>query len=505
MVQASADEQYMLELVNTARAAAGVQPLAMNGLINDAADLHTKYQLDIDQMTHTGAGGTNAQQRMAAAGYSFTGSTTWGENVGWQSVSGSTSYQDEVAGIHDWLMNSPGHRANILNESFREIGIGIIGGEFQGWNAVYATQKFAKSGTSVFLTGVAFDDKDGDRRYDVGEGLGSATITAVNSTTGATFSAATGAAGGYSLALPAGTYRYSFAGSGFATMTGTVTIGTSNVKLDWVDPATSATTTAPPPSSGMTLTGTAGADTLTGGADADVLHGLEGSDTLNGGAGADRMVGGSGNDSYTVDNSGDVVTEYASEGADIVRSSIAYDLPINVENLTLTGTSALSGTGNALANVIKGNAAANVLKGLSGNDKLYGHAGNDRLEGGDGNDFLQSGSGTDTLVGGAGTDSFDWNSAGDAGKGTTRDVVLDFTRGTDKLDLSGIDANSGTTTNDAFSFVGSQAFSGTAGQLRFYEGGGYAIVQGDVNGDKIADFELKLEGVTALGSSDFWL
>ncbi len=90
---------------------------------------------------------------------------------------------------------------------------------------------------------------------------------------------------------------------------------------------------------------TAAVNTLTGGA---------GNDTLNGGTGADKLLGGLGNDTYVVDNTGDVITENLNEGIDTVQSSVTYTLAANVENLTLTGTTAINGTGNALDNVLDG-------------------------------------------------------------------------------------------------------------------------------------------------------
>jgi Ca2+-binding RTX toxin-like protein len=127
----------------------------------------------------------------------------------------------------------------------------------------------------------------------------------------------------------------------------------------------------------LNLVGTAGADNLVGAATNDNLTGLGGNDTLDGGAGADTMAGGVGNDIYFVDNSGDVVVEQASEGTDTVNASITYTLGANVENLTLTGTVVINGTGNTLNNIITGNAAANVLDGGMGADTMSGGAGND--------------------------------------------------------------------------------------------------------------------------------
>jgi Ca2+-binding RTX toxin-like protein len=125
------------------------------------------------------------------------------------------------------------------------------------------------------------------------------------------------------------------------------------------------------------LTGNSAANTLTGGA---------GNDTLNGAAGTDTLRGGTGNDTYIVDNTKDSVIENANEGTDMVQSTVTYTLGANVENLTLTGTSAITGTGNTLDNILMGNSAANTLIGNAGNDILDGGAGKDTLRGGTGND-----------------------------------------------------------------------------------------------------------------------
>jgi Ca2+-binding RTX toxin-like protein len=149
-----------------------------------------------------------------------------------------------------------------------------------------------------------------------------------------------------------------------------------------------------------------GANNLVGTSGRDHLAGLGGNDTLNGGAGADYMAGGTGNDTYVVDNPGDVVVEADFAGVDLVRSSISYTLPAFVNNLTLTGTAAINGTGNTANNVITGNAANNVLRGLEGNDTLDGGAGADRMEGGAGNDTYIVNNTGDVVVeaDGAGTD-----------------------------------------------------------------------------------------------------
>jgi Ca2+-binding RTX toxin-like protein len=153
-----------------------------------------------------------------------------------------------------------------------------------------------------------------------------------------------------------------------------------------------------PTDAASVLDGGAGDDTLQGGALGDVLLGGMGNDALDGGLGADRMNGGTGDDSYVVDKAGDLVEEFASEGSDTVVASVSYALGANLEHLTLTGSAALSGTGNALDNVISGNASNNVLSGLDGSDTLDGMAGNDRLVGGRGNDTYVVDASEDVVV-----------------------------------------------------------------------------------------------------------
>jgi Ca2+-binding RTX toxin-like protein len=122
-----------------------------------------------------------------------------------------------------------------------------------------------------------------------------------------------------------------------------------------------------------------GNDTLTGTSGNDKFDGLAGNDTIDGNTGADTMIGGLGNDVYFVDDGNDVVTETSAlkSGIDTVNSSISYTLGDNLENLTLLGTEAINGTGNALKNILTGNAAANSLDGGLGSDRLIGGLGND--------------------------------------------------------------------------------------------------------------------------------
>jgi Ca2+-binding RTX toxin-like protein len=184
-----------------------------------------------------------------------------------------------------------------------------------------------------------------------------------------------------------------------------------------------------------------GNDTLYGGLGDDTLYSGTGNDWLDGGAGADMMVGGSGNDIYFVDNAQDTIIEEANGGTDAVISTISWQLGNHLENLTLTGSNAINGTGNNGNNVIIGNSAANILSGENGNDWLSGLGGNDRLIGGNGNDTLDGGTGDDTLIGGRGFDYL----IGGAGKDSFQlslpvvgdfDTIADFSVVDDKILIS---------------------------------------------------------------------
>ncbi|MGH8374908.1 MAG: calcium-binding protein, partial [Pseudomonas sp.] len=133
------------------------------------------------------------------------------------------------------------------------------------------------------------------------------------------------------------------------------------------------------------LQGGAGNDTLLGGASNDSLSGGDGNDMLDGGAGNDSMAGGSGDDTYVVAQAADTLSESAGAGIDTVRASIAYTLGSNLENLELTGTANLAGTGNDLDNRLTGNSGGNTLNGGAGNDWLAGRQGSDTYLYGQGN------------------------------------------------------------------------------------------------------------------------
>ena len=268
-------------------------------------------------------------------------------------------------------------------------------------------------------------------------------------------------------------------------------------------------------------TGNGGDNKLTGNSGANQLWGLDFNDILNGGAGADHMFGGTGNDTYYVDNAGDVVDETGGDGIDKVVSSRTFNLASasvigQVENLTLSGSANLNGTGNSLNNLITGNAGNNVLNSGNGDDSLVGGAGNDSLNGGAGNDKLNGGAGNDTLIGGTGADSltggldadsfFYQSTAQSTVALTGRDTVMDFSSAEgDKIDVSTIDANSTLAGNQAFTFIGAAAFSNTAGELRAEVISGNTLISADINGNGVADFSVLVKGVTSMTSGDFIL
>ncbi|MFM6248090.1 MAG: calcium-binding protein, partial [Dolichospermum sp.] len=138
------------------------------------------------------------------------------------------------------------------------------------------------------------------------------------------------------------------------------------------------------------------------------------------------LIGGLGNDIYVVDSATDTITEGANAGTDTIQSSVTYTIAAlaNVENLTLTGTAAINGTGNVGNNIITGNGANNILNGGAGTDTLIGGLGNDTLNGGDG---------IDTLIGGLGNDIFVFQFGQSPVSGADR--ITDFAIGTDRIDL----------------------------------------------------------------------
>jgi pimeloyl-ACP methyl ester carboxylesterase len=242
-----------------------------------------------------------------------------------------------------------------------------------------------------------------------------------------------------------------------------------------------------------------GDDWLKAGTNFTQLLGGNGNDTLISGSGSDVLIGGKGNDIYLVDANNDVITELKSQGVDTVQSTTSWTLGANLENLRLTGTNAINGTGNAQANTLVGNDGVNLLSGGTGVDNLIGGAGNDTLVGG---------SGKDSLTGGLGADIFKFLKVQESGLTvTSRDTIVDFNHAQgDMIDLSAIDGNTRFAGNNAFTTLYSgSVFSGSFSEkgVLFFDQTSH-IIYGNNDADAAADFSILLTGVTTLSGSDIY-
>ena len=255
--QPTAQEVLVVELVNRARAnpeaeamrlgiglndgitgtqitAMAKQPLAHNLLLIDSARIHSQWMLDADIFSHTGNNNSSATERMIAAGYVFSGSWTSGENIAWGGTTGSSiSLTNYAVSQHEGLFKSPGHRVNILNANFRELGVGQKQGYFlsNGTNYLSSmlTQNFARSGSSYYLTGVVYSDNNNNDFYDVGEGMSGVTI----SFNGKSYPVY--ATGAYTIPVSNGTYNLTITGDSLgAAAFHTVQINNANKKVDFV-------------------------------------------------------------------------------------------------------------------------------------------------------------------------------------------------------------------------------------------------------------------------------
>ena len=156
--------------------------------------------------------------------------------------------------------------------------------------------------------------------------------------------------------------------------------------------------------------------------------------------------------------------------------------------------------------VITGSSGRDVLLGYGGSDRISGGAGNDQLQGGAGNDVLKGGLGRDLLMGGAGGDIFDFNATQESGTtSTTWDTISGFVRGDDRINLAGIDAKAGVAGNQAFTFIGTGAFT-AAGQVRYaVTGGGSVVLHANTDSDAAPEFSVRVTGTGLLTAGDIAL
>lgn len=253
--QPTAQEVLVVELVNRARANPGAeaarlgialndgiigtqitdtpkQPLAHNLLLIESSRLHSLWMLEQDIFAHIGVNNSTPHERMVAAGYQFTDSWASGENIAWNGIiATSINLTSYAVSQHEGLFKSAGHRVNILNENYRELGVGQQQGYFmtdgRNYLSSMLTQNFAKSGSSYFLTGVIYEDKSSNEFYDVGEGLSGITIT-INNKSYPVYST-----GAYSIPLTNGNYELSITGDALgAPVYYSVQVSGKNRKLD---------------------------------------------------------------------------------------------------------------------------------------------------------------------------------------------------------------------------------------------------------------------------------
>jgi Ca2+-binding RTX toxin-like protein len=308
------------------------------------------------------------------------------------------------------------------------------------------------------------------------------------------------------------------------------------------------------------LTGSSGSDTLlnienlTGSSFNDKLTGNSGNNILNGGLGIDNLAGGLGNDSYVINVPTDMVTELIGQGTDLIQSAISYSLVDtdgaganggNIENLQLTGNTAINATGNALNNVLYANTANNILNGGTGIDtvsylfgasagvtiglasatsqttggsgsdtllnieNLTGSSYNDKLTGNNGNNAINGGFGADILTGGLSTDRFIFLSINDSGlSNTNRDTITDFSAiEGDRIDISAIDANTSTAINDAFTSLqqGSSFSDSFINSASLYFDQSTKILYANNDSDAQADFSIQLTGLVSASLGYFVL
>jgi len=247
----------------------------------------------------------------------------------------------------------------------------------------------------------------------------------------------------------------------------------------------------------------AGNDTLRGGGFVDYLRGFAGNDTLYGNAGNDSLVGDDGNDTFIGGTGGDKL--YGGNGSDTASYAGA------TKGVTANLASASANTNDAKGDVyssienVTGSNYADRLYGNTAANRLTGGNGNDVLSGNSGNDVINGGAGADQLYGGSGADKFVFKAVGESA-GPSFDTIFDFVpSGGDRIDLSGIDASTKASGNQTFAFVGTAAFKGVAGELRYVKQTSDTYIYGDVNGDKIADLKIHLDDAVTLTKGYFIL
>lgn len=429
-------DMVLLENQLTALTPAGV--LAWNPLLADSADLKSEAMIDADRQSHDldGDGQYDFPTYLYANGYFVTGIPAYvSENL---FAYGETPEFGHASIVFDYgfgtggIQTPPLHREAMMDPQFNEVGIAAL--EVADTNTtigpVAVTQHLGRrDGYQAQLLGVVINDADGDDFYDIGEGLGGITITAVGDA--GTFVTTTWASGGYQMVLPEGVYTVTFSGDGLdgVVIEDGVVMGSVNIKLD----AQSDDAAPPPPEPGRAVSGGYTADVLVGGGGDDTINGGAGFDTIDGGEGNDNIVSGDGYDSASGGTGEDAITGNngfdtleGGTGDDTLSGGLGTDMMDGGTDDDLLSGQAGSDTlsGGDGDDTLNGNAGADSLSGENGNDVLSGGINNDTLVGGEGQDTLNGGNGSDMLDGGDGDDRLEGNSGADVLNGGAGDDTL---------------------------------------------------------------------------------
>ncbi|MQX14632.1 protease [Sinorhizobium terangae] len=226
----------------------------------------------------------------------------------------------------------------------------------------------------------------------------------------------------------------------------------------------------------------------------DVLFGSSAANTLNGGDGNDALIGGAGGDQLIGGNGTDAAS-YANAAAGVIAKLSSPS----------SNTGDAKGDSYSLVENLIGSNFADQLFGTAGANGMTGGGGNDIIAAGSGNDWLYGGGGADSLYGGLGADRHIFQAISESSN-STFDTIFDFNLSEqDKIDLSAIDASTKLTGNQAFSFVGTAAFNGSAGQLRYEQLASDTYIYADVNGDKVVDLKIHLDDAVTLTKDYFIL
>ncbi len=305
------------------------QALAPNQAIDTASTKHAAWMISTDKFSHTGYGGSDAGQRMSKAGYKG----VWGENIAYQPY--GRSVEETINMQHASLMKSAYHRANLLTGYFQEVGYSQVIGGFRGSSGSMLTQNFGVriEPKHAFITGVAYNDRNGNNFYNIGEGQGGIRFDNADGP-----DAVTASAGGYAVKVSQQSTVTINLGDNSEFGSVTIRVSFTNVKLDLVNKDTLFIAGNATLNGGIDdirllgingnslvgddannhIWGNAGNNLLNGKVGADSLYGGKGNDTLLGGIGDDVLIGSDGRDQLNGGAGADIFEFKGNIGADVI-------------------------------------------------------------------------------------------------------------------------------------------------------------------------------------------